>query len=434
MIVYILIGILIGGAIGFLYAQGRSRLIAGQNSALAEQVRQKEGEAAQLNRKLQEEISQRAKFEADAARIPEQLALLEDAKAKMTDAFGKLSKEALSENAKEFRHAANSDFETRTKTIEKTLDPVRENLAKLEEFNRELERSRTGAYASLEAHIKNLVESEQFLRTETSQLVKALRQPASRGTWGEQQLRRVLEIAGMEEHIHFNEQVAMTIGDKSLRADLVLNMADGKHIIVDSKAPVEIYMDVVNATTKEEQTDRLKSLTQNIKSYAKDLQSKEYWKFYGDSPGVVVMFIPGESILNAAMQSDPTLWDECIQKRVLLASPTTLVAILYSIAFGWRQEAFEKNAEQIRKVGEDIYTRLSTFGEHLQELGKLLGRSVTKYNETIGSLDHNVLPSARKMKDLGISSGKKVIPDLTAIDTEIRSSQAPELFLENGKS
>ena len=434
MIVYILIGIVIGGAIGFLFAQGRSRLISGQNSALAEQVRQKESEAAELNRKLQEEISLRAKFEADAARIPEQLALLEDAKARMSDAFGKLSKEALSENAKEFRQAAHSDFETRTKTMEKTLDPVKENLAKLEEFNRELERSRTGAYASLEAHIKNLVESEQFLRTETSQLVKALRQPASRGTWGEQQLRRVLEIAGMEEHVHFSEQVAMTIGDKNLRADLVLHMADGKHIVVDSKAPVEIYMDIVNATTKEEQTDRLKSLVQNIKSYGKDLQSKEYWKFFGDSPGVVVMFIPGESILNAAMQFDPTLWDECVHRRVLLASPTTLIAILYSIAFGWRQDSFEKNAEQIRKIGEDIYTRLSTFGEHLQELGKLLGRSVTKYNETIGSLDHTVLPSARKMKDLGISSGKKVIPDLTAIDTEIRSSQAPELFLENGKA
>ncbi len=348
----------------------------------------------------------------------------------------KSTEEVKSQLKIEFQNLSNSIFEDKTKklttlnetSIDSLLKPVKDNLLKLDQFNRELEQKRIGAYSSLEAHIKSLVESENFLRTETAQLVKALRQPTTRGTWGEQQLRRVLEIAGMEEHVHFNEQVPMSIGGKNLRADLVLHMADGKHIVVDSKAPIEIYLSVVNASSQEEQQDRMKSLTANIKSYAKDLQSKEYWRYYGDSPGVVVMFIPGESMLNAAMQFDATLWDECVKRRVLLASPTTLIAILYSIHFGWRQESFEKNAEQIRKAGENIYEKLSIFGSHLVSLGSNLEKSVGKYNDAIGSLEHTVLPSARKIKELGVNTGDKALPNLTPIETELRSVHARELL------
>ena len=467
MAVSFIIGILagsIGIVIGFLYAQGKSRVVAGQNSTLNDQLKQKESDVAQLNQRLQIEIGLRSKYESDASRIPfleeeisklqqlktqlaesetarkkdaealeEKLLLLKNAKEQLTDAFGELSRQALSANSKEFRNAANSDFQTRQENLDNLLKPVRENLSKLEAFNRDLEEKRVGAYSSLETHIKTLQDSEQFLRDETSQLVKALREPVARGIWGQEQLRRVLEIAGLEEHIHFNEQVECLVEGKTRYADFVVHMADGKHIVIDAKTPIEIYTRVTSAQTKEEEKEALKSLTQNILGYAKDLKSKEYWKHFGDSPGIVIMFIPRESMLNAAMQFDPLLWNECIKMRILLASPTSLIAILYSIAFGWRQDSFEKNAEQIRKIGEDIYSRLSIFGEHLQELGKLLGRSVVKYNETIGSLDHTVLPSARKMNDLGISSGKKVIPDLTPLEVETRSPQAPELlFLENG--
>ncbi len=454
----------IGIIIGYLYAQGKSRLIAGQNASLADQIKQRDAESGELNKRLREEIGMRSRFESDAARIPElirensilrtlesklaesemarkkdqaaigeKLALLEEAKKNLIDAFGDLSRQALSANSKDFLNLAKSDFSSRQQNLDNLLKPVKDNLTKLDEFNRELEQKRAGAYSSLEAHIKTLQESEQFLREETSQLVKALREPVARGMWGQEQLRRVLEIAGLEENIHFNEQVECIIDGKTRYADFVVHMADGKHIIIDAKTPIEIYSRVTSALTKEEEKESLKSLTQNILGYAKDLKSKEYWRYYGDSPGIVIMFIPRESMLNAAMQFDPLLWNECIKMRILLASPTSLIAILYSIAFGWRQDSFEKNAEQIRKLGEDIYSRLATFSDHLQELGKLLGRSVTKYNETIGSLDHNVLPSARKMKDLGISAGKKVIPDLLPIEAEMRTPQAPELFLsENG--
>ena len=428
-----IIAALAGIFIGYLYAQGKSRLILGQSTAVSEHLKQAENENMLLQLRLQKEIELRSRYEADSARIPEQLALLEEAKERMTNAFGDLSRQALSANSKDFLDLAKSDFSSRQENLNNLLKPVKDNLAKLDEFNRELEQKRIGAYSSLETHIKTLQESEQFLREETSQLVKALREPVARGIWGQEQLRRVLEIAGLEENIHFNEQVECIVDGKTRFADFVVHMADGKHIVIDAKTPIEIYSRVTNALTKEEEKEALKSLTQNILGYAKDLKSKEYWKHYGDSPGIVIMFIPRESMLNAAMQFDPLLWNECIKMRILLASPTSLIAILYSIAFGWRQDSFEKNAEQIRKIGEDIYARLSIFGEHLQELGKLLGRSVIKYNETIGSLDHTVLPSARKMKDLGISSGKKVIPDLAAIETETRSSQAPELlFLQNG--
>ncbi|MDP4229748.1 MAG: DNA recombination protein RmuC [Bacteroidota bacterium] len=424
----LLLGILVGGAIGYLLQSSRLaglRAEVNRLPVLTDQIQTLQSENSDL---LVQLTKARSGLENELKRSQEYLAFIENAEKRFADTFGKLSKEALSENAKDFRDLATSDFSSRQEHLNELLKPVKENLTKLEEFNRALEEKRASAYSSLEAHITSLVESEQFLRTETSQLVKALRQPAARGTWGEQQLRRILEIAGLQEHLHFNEQVSMTIGEKNLRADLVLTMADGKHIIVDSKAPIEIYMDVVNAATKEEQAERLRSLTQNIKAYAKDLQSKEYWKFYDDSPGVVVMFIPGESILNAAMQFDPTLWDECVHRRVLLASPTTLIAILYSIAFGWRQDSFEKNAEEIRKAGEDIYSRLSVFAEHLQDLGKHLSRSVSKYNDAIGSLDRSVLTSARRMNELGISAGKKVLPELVPIDPETRSSQAPELL------
>ncbi len=459
----IIIGIIagiIGIIIGYLYAQGKSRLIAGQKELLSEQVKQKENESAILNQKLQEQISLRSRYEAEAARIPElegenyelrqlktqlaesetarkkdhesidqKLALLDEAKQKLTEAFGVVSSKALSDNSKDFLTLANSNFSSRQEQLDDLLKPVKENLTKLEAFNREIEEKRIGAYSSLETHIKNLHESEQFLRAETSQLVNALRQPTTRGAWGEQQLRRVLEMAGVEENVHFNEQVDMVIDNQKRRADLVLHLADGKHIVVDSKAPVQTYMDVVSATTKEERDARLKTLANNIRTYAKDLNSIQYWKYYDDSPGIVVMFIPSESILNAAMQADATLWEECTKKRILLASPTTLVAILYSIAFGWRQDAFEKNAKEIKNLAEKIYDRLSVFGKHFHELGSQLKKSVDKYNDSVGSLETSVLPSAREMSKLGIEKGKNIIPDLSELDAPIRNLRTPELLL-----
>ncbi len=460
MILYILIGIAIGGAIGYLFSESRSRLLAGKHSAVSEQLQQKEKDVDDLNKKIQEEIRLRSRFEADSLRVPalekenaalqllrsqlaesetarkkdeesigEKLALLEEAKTKLTEAFSVVSSKALSDNTTNFLTLADSNFSTRKEQLDDLLKPVKDNLVKLEEYNRDIENKRTSAYSSLETHIKNLHESEQFLREETSQLVNALRQPTTRGAWGEQQLRRVLEMAGIEENVHFNEQVDMLIDNQKRRADLVLHLSDGKHIIVDSKAPVQIYMDVVSATTKEDRDNRLKALATNIKTYAKDLSAIQYWKYYDDSPGIVVMFIPSESILNAALQADSTLWEECVKKRILLASPTTLIAILYSIAFGWRQGAFEKNAKEIKNLAEKIYDRLTVFGKHFFDLGNQLRKSVEKYNESVGSLEQSVLPSAREMSKLGIEKGKNIIPELIELDSPIRNLRAPELLL-----
>ncbi|MEP7235162.1 MAG: DNA recombination protein RmuC [Ignavibacteriota bacterium] len=423
MIGYILIGIVIGTILGYLAQMVRSAKLQAESSRIP-----------LLEKQIEDLTDERSTLLVKLTKVETNLEAIENAEKRLSETFAKIGKDALSENAEEFRKAASTDFSTRQQHLSDLLKPVKDNLTKLEEFNRDLEEKRVGAYSSLETHVKNLIESEQFLRNETSQLVKALQQPTTRGAWGEQQLRRVLEMAGIEENVHFNEQVDMLINNEKRRADLVLHLADGKHIIVDSKAPVQIYMDVVAASTAKERGEKLKVLVSNMKTYAKELYDIQYWKYYGDSPGIVVMFIPSESILNAAMQADPTLWDECIKKRILLASPTTLIAILYSIAFGWRQENFAKNALAIRKLAEDIYERLATFGGHFQDLGKQLTKSIDKYNDALGSLDRSVLPSARKMNELGINPGKKVIPDLPQLETIIRTPQAPELlFSGNGE-
>ncbi len=362
-----------------------------------------------------EKIRLATELEAERRSNEERKEILEQARAQLSDSFSALAGEALKHNSSEFLKLAKenltrfhihakSELGEREKAVENLVKPIRETLEKTEREIRQMEKERREAYGALSKHLETMADAQRLLQSETRNLVQALRRPEVRGQWGEMTLKRLAELAGMVEHCDFYEQEQVYGEDrKSLRPDMVIRMPDSREIVVDAKTPLDAYLDAVDASDESLKQQALERHTRNVRKRIKELAAKSYWQQFSNAPDFVVLFIPGDQFLNAALDIDHKLLEEAMADKVILATPTSFVALLRAVAYGWRQESLAENAEKIRQLGEEMYGRLATFAEHLGKLGRSLEGSVSHFNKAVGSFDTRILPSARKFVELGIS-------------------------------
>jgi len=321
---------------------------------------------------------------------------------------------------------AKGDLETREKAIEGLVAPLKESLKRYEEQIQTMERVRQNAYGSLDEQLRNLATVNQQLQKETGTLANALKGgPQVRGRWGEMTLRRVAELAGMSKHCDFTEQENFESESGRQRPDMIVHLPNGREIAVDAKAPLKAFLDAAAAPTEEERQAKLAWHAQLVRDRMKELAAKAYWDQFDPAPEIVVLFLPGESFFSAALEQDRELMDDGMQKHVMIATPTTLIALLRAVAFGWRQEQIEQNARAISDLGKDLYDRIRTFLSHLEDVGASLERATKSYNKAVGSLESRVLPAARKFKELGAATGEEMA-ELEPLDETPRALMAPE--------
>ena len=376
-------------------------------------------------------------MEAERTAAAEKLELLEGAKVQLKDAFATASQEALQKNNQafldlaqtklaEFQRAAETDLEARQQSIDLLVKPMNDGLKQVDERLQAFDKERATAHATLEEHLRLMALSQGALASETQSLVKALRAPQVRGQWGELQLQRVVELAGMVEYCDFIQQDSVNTDDGRLRPDMVVRLPGEKVIIVDSKAPLSAYLDAMEATDEVQRGVLMDQHAKQVRDHVQALSAKNYANEYAAAPDFVVMFLPGESFFSAACQRDPNLIDFAIRRNVIPASPTTLITILKAVYYGWSQERIAKNTEQIRDLGQELYDRIRTAAEHLAKVRKGLEAAVAGYNSAIGALESRVLPTARKFRDLGAGSGEEVAV-LEPVDSVPRLPSAVEL-------
>ena len=367
------------------------------------------------------------------------LAEIERARQHLTQAFGALSAEALKSNNQafidlaqatlaKFQEAAKGDLELRRQAIDELVKPVRESLEKFDVKVQEIERSRVGAYAELSQQVRSLVETQTQLRSETSNLVKALRQPHVRGRWGEMQLRRVVEMAGMLAYCDFVEQQSADSDEGKLRPDVIVKLPGGKNIVVDAKAPLSAYLDAVEAPDDETRRARLADHVRQVREHVRALGRKSYWEQFQPTPEFVVLFVPGEAFYHAALEQDPSLIEFSVEQGVTLAAPTTLITLLKAVAYGWRQEALAENARRVSELGAELYARLATMGEHFAAVGNRLEGAVKAYNLTVGSLESRVLVSARRLRDLQAAPADAVLESPAPVESLPRELRTDDLL------
>ena len=416
---------LIGLVCGWLVA----RLQAGQQLQKNQQENQKTREEL-----LQQLARLEAQLEAEQRSGEEKLQLLNETQQQLEKNFKALSSQALVANNRSFLELAKStlgnfqqqaqgDLDNRQQAINLLVQPLQESLQKVDSKIEQLEQKRSGAYARLDEQLKSLLNSQLKLESETGNLVRALRTPAVRGRWGEIQLRKVVEMAGMVNYCDFVEQETADSG--RLRPDMIIKLPNGRNIIVDSKAPLQAYLESLEADTDQQRTAHLAHHARQIRDHLQKLAAKNYWEQFQPTPEFVVLFLPGETFFSAALAQDPSLIEAGVDQKVLLATPTTLIALLRSVAYGWRQEQLSENAAAISQLGRELYDRLATLTQHFTLMGKNLERAVDSYNKGMASLDSRVLVSARKFKELGAGSSKEIDP-LEQIDKIPRPPQLPE--------
>lgn len=407
---------------------------AAQREAALEELRQSHSTAlsriAELDTRLQEERSQAA----------EKLALLDETKRQLTDSFKALSAHALQANNESFLVLARSSFEKEQQTargeiekkeqaISELIRPVRESLAKFDSQVQEIEQKRMGAYGQLTAQVQMLIEAQQELSHQTGSLARALRAPTVRGRWGELQLKRVVELAGMLEYCDFEQQITVQTADGRLRPDLVVRLPGGKLIPVDAKAPLDAFLAAAESLDEPTRRAKMEEHARQVRAHLIALSRKAYWEQFQPTPDFVILFLPGESFFSAALEVDPSLIELGVNERVILATPTTLIALLRAVAFGWKQEKIAANAQIISDLGRDLYKRIADLASHWEGLGKNLGKAVDSYNRAIASLESRVLPGARKFKELQAGGeGVDIIP-LAPLDHHPRAIQQPELLI-----
>lgn len=409
LLIVLLVGILLGIVLGLVIRNGKIRVLEHKNAELELTI--------QLEQKNKQQLDE----------------ILDHTRDQLANTFNQLSNEALTrnnsnflrlaeENLKRFQSEAKADLGTKEKAIEQMLKPINEALQQTTKQIQEIEKDRKEAYGSLNTTIAQMNLNQQQLQLETQNLVQALRRPEVRGQWGEMTLRRLAELSGMVSHCDFYEQTHTTTETGSIRPDMIVRLPEKREIIVDAKTPLDAYLSAIQAKDDATRKLELKRHAQIIRGRIKELSRKNYWAEYSQSPEFVVLFIPGEQFLSAALEVDPALLEDSMSQNIILATPTNFIALLRAVSYGWKQQALAENAEIIRELGETLYKRLSTFGNHLSKLGNSLGSSVNHFNSAVGSLERQVLPGARKFTEMGISS-KNAITDLPPVEQMPRQVQ-----------
>ena len=346
-------------------------------------------------------------------------ALSADALAQNNRAFLDLAQSTLAET----QQAARGDLDLRQQAIADLVTPVRASLEKVDSKIQELEKSRAGAYSALHEQVRGLIDTQTQLRTETGKLVTALRSPSARGRWGEIQLKRVVEMAGMLSHCDFVTQTTIGSDEGRLRPDLLVRLPAGKTIVVDAKTPLDAYLQAIEAPDESTRKARLADHVRQVRNHLAQLGRKSYWDQFDYAPEFAVLFLPGECFFSAALESDPSLIEAGVQQNIILATPTTLIALLRAVAYGWRQENLAQNAAEISALGKELFKRLSDMGEHFNKVGKNLERAVDAYNGAVGSLESRVMVSARKFADLKTAPLGLEIAPLESVDRNVRQIQ-----------
>jgi DNA recombination protein RmuC len=394
---------------------------------------------AELRRVESDAASLRAALAAERSAALERDALLERTDARLREAFGSLAGEALSRNNEAFvalaearlataRTAAAGELAQRQQAIDGVVAPLRESLDRVQHQLAAVEKDRAGSYSALLEQVTTMRQTSEQLRTETAQLVTALRAPQVRGRWGELQLERALEAAGMTEHVDYVTQVSAPGPDGPVRPDLIVRLVGGKNVVVDSKVAFSGYLEAMEARDEATRNARLKAHARHLRDHIDALAAKAYWQRFTPTPEFVVCFVPADAFLDAALREDPSLMERAFERDVVLATPSTLVALLRTIAYTWRQEALAANAQQVHQLGRELYQRLSTMGRHIDKLGRAITTTVTSYNQAVATLEGRVLVTARRMSDLKVVAPADELIAPIQVTEAARATQAPELM------
>jgi DNA recombination protein RmuC len=426
--VWLLIGILAGAGITALLLAGRLRALAGEAAR-----------AGELEREL---IASRANLEHERARSQERLADLSEAQQRLSASFKALSSEALQASLAQLNELsraqldaaqarAKGELDKRQHAVEQLVAPIKEQLGRVDAQLLQLDQERRESRGRLEAQLKTLAETGEKLRSETGALVTALRKPNARGQWGQMQLRNVVELAGMIRHCDFAEQSALGSDEVTLRPDLIVRLPGGKRVVVDAKAPLQGVLDAYEAHDEQERERHLRDHARLLRKHVKALTDKAYWAELDSAPDFVVMFLPGEHLYGAALEADPTLIEDAMARRVLIATPTTLLAMLRAVAYGWQQERVADSAQAVSELGRELHARLVKLSGLVATLGTRLNSSVRAYNEMVGSYEARVLPAARRFADHGVSGGRE-LAELEPVTTSARQVHRGDLEVHRG--